>query len=159
MNRVVCVVAVAAIAAEMLGCGGGHADVPGLPEDFTGPGSYTVPAVPSVEFAIARVRIEQNSGAVSLYYEIPAALVGKKTWVETTGSLDATTGALKLSGAAGTSTCSVSPALLRCEEDLPGVPIAAPLAGSSSDPEIAAARAFQADPIGVLSVILPPSSP
>lgn len=154
--------AMAAMAAPALGCGGATgataSGVAGLPADFTGPGSYTVPAVPTVQFPISSVHIEQAGGTVSLYYELPAELVGQKTRVEVTGASDGT-GAIQLSGEAGTSTCTVSRALLRCDEDLSGVHVAAPPASSplsGSDPERAAAQAFLSDPIGVLSVALPP---
>ena len=149
--------AMAMMAAPMLGCGAPTpAGVASLPDDFTGPGTYTVPAVPAVQYALAKVRIEQANGSVSVYYDLPAELVGQTTQVELTGAPDAT-GAIQLSGDAGTSTCTVAPGLLRCEEHLSGIQVGKPPASPPlSDPQRAAAQAFLSDPIGVLSVPLPP---
>jgi hypothetical protein len=157
--------AAASMAQALMGCGGTTAvgGVPGLPVDFTGTGSYTVPAVPTVTFAVSEVRIEQTAGNVNLYYDLPADLVGRETSVELTGALDAS-GAIQLSGDAGTSTCTVatgrsagpSPAgLLSCKEDLSGIKVDPPH-GNESDAQRAAVEAFITDPIGVLDVPLPP---
>jgi hypothetical protein len=140
-----------------VGCGSAHS-VAGLPDDFNGPGSYTVPAVPKAVFAIASVDIDQDGGTVHIYYDLPAELVGQKARVDVTGAPDRT-GALELWGAAGASTCIVSHALLRCEEHLSGVHVVTldPSAQASlDDSQRAAAKAFVADPIGVLTVPLPP---
>jgi hypothetical protein len=145
-------------AALGLGCGGASApespSSPTLPAEFTGPGVYTVPAVPSVEFPLAKVRIEQTAGMVSLYYELPAALAGKSTSVNLTGTVDPD-GTVQLSGADGTSTCTVSSTLLKCNEHLTGVHLAQPVSSTPPDPQEAAAQAFFEDPIGVLSLPLP----
>lgn len=159
MIRISSALLIAAISASTLGCGGAPeataaaAGVAGLPADFTGPGTYTVPAVPTVQFPISSVHVEQAGGTVSLYYELPASLVGTPTPVELTGVADGT-GAIHLSGAAGTSTCTVQHAELHCDEHLSGIHVDAPPA--SNDPEHAAAQAFFVDPIGVLRVALPP---
>jgi hypothetical protein len=158
MNRIESALAAAltmGLAGLLVGCG--STVVPGppvLPADFTGPGSYTVPAVPDVSFPISEVRIEQEAGGVSLYYDLPADLVGQKTKVELDGTMDAS-GTLQLSGMAGTSTCSLSTGLLSCKETLSGIQ-PGPLPGSASNAQRAAAQAFIADPIGVLDVPLPP---
>jgi hypothetical protein len=151
----------AVMAAPMLlGCGAQSsvgATVAGLPADFEGPGTYTVPEVPAAPFALASVRIEQSDGTVSVYYDLPADLVGQVQKVELTGVPDSA-GTLQLSGAAGTSTCTVSATLLECDEHLSGIHIDAAQASSDlppGDPRIAAVEAFGSDPIGVLRVALP----
>jgi hypothetical protein len=143
-------------AALGLGCGGASLpeSMATLPTEFTGPGDYTVPAVPSVQFPLSRVRIEQTAGVVSLYYDLPAALAGRSTSVELDGTMNAD-GTLQLSGQAGTSSCTVSPTLLRCNEDLSGIHVAQPMTSTPQDPQQAAAQAFFEDPIGVLRLPLP----
>jgi hypothetical protein len=143
-------------AALGLGCGGASSpeSATSLPAEFTGPGDYTVPAVPSVQFPLAKVRIEQTGGAVSLYYDLPAALAGKSTSVELDGTVNPD-GTLQLSGTAGKSTCTISPALLRCNEHLTGIHPTAPASTPPLNPQQAAAQAFFEDPIGVLSLPLP----
>jgi hypothetical protein len=155
MKRMGCTVLVMT-AALGLGCGGASApeSAASLPAKFTGPGVYTVPAVPSVEFPLAKVRIEQAAGVVSLYYDLPAALAGQSTSVELDGTVDAT-GTLQLSGSAGYSSCTVSPTLLHCKEHLTGIHVTAPTSTTPPDPQQAAAQAFFEDPIGVLSLPLP----
>jgi hypothetical protein len=133
--------------------------VPGLPADFQGPGTYTIPAAPAAPFALSSVRIEQGGGTVSVYYDLPAGLVGQKQRVDLTGTAEGTETIL-LVGTAGTSACTVSPGELRCEEHLSGVHVDAALATSelpSGDPQRAAVQAFSVDPIGVLAVALPPT--
>jgi hypothetical protein len=141
-----------------LGCGGtttpNATAAMSLPANFTGPGTYTVPAVPSVEFPLAKVRVEQTAGMVSIYYDLPAALAGTATSVELTGTADAS-GTLALSGDAGTSTCTISPGLLRCDEHLTGIHLAAPSSTTPPSSQEQAAQAFFDDPIGVLSLPLP----
>jgi hypothetical protein len=140
-----------------LGCGGVASQSPmTLPADFTGPGVYTVPAVPAVEFRLAKVRVEQAGNHVSIYYDLPAQLAGKSTWVELDGTAEPDA-LIRLSGTAGTSTCTVTPSLLRCDEHLTGLQLVAPTsAPPSSDPQAAAAQAFFDDPIGILTLPLPP---
>jgi hypothetical protein len=152
MRRMVKALAAAAIVWALPACNGDVAA--GIPADFTGPGSYTVPAVPAVAFPIANVHIEQEDGAINLYYWLPAALVGQSTSVEL-ASLEDATNKLQLSGDMGTSTCTVSVGLLSCEEHLSGIQFRA-LPPSLTVQEAAAAASFASDPIGVLSVPLPP---
>lgn len=146
-----------AAALAMIGCGAPGADVAGLPTEFKGPGVYTVPEVPAAPFALASVRIEQSDGTVSVYYDLPAVLVGKLERVELTGALD-DAGKIQLAGDAGTSTCTVTAAELRCDERLFGVHVDGAAASAElpeGDPRRAAVQAFVSDPIGVLSVALP----
>lgn len=139
----------------LLGCGAtGSLAVTYIPEDYWGPGSYTVPAVPSVSFPISTVHVEQEDGTFSIYYKLPATLVGQPTSVSLTGAPDAT-GTIQLSGTAGTSTCTVTSGVLSCQEHLSGVVVSEPPA-EATDAERAAAQAFSDDPIGVLAVQLPP---
>lgn len=144
----------------LLGCGASASVDPavaGLPADFEGPGTYTVPEVPTAPFTLARVDVEQSAGVVSVYYELPANLVGQMQKVALSGGLDSS-GTLQLSGAAGTSTCTIAPTLLECEERLTGVHVNAAQASAElppGDPRVAAVQAFVSDPIGVLRVTLP----
>jgi len=142
-----------------LGCGsagtGAPSGVTELPADFTGPGVYTVPAVPAAQFPIASVKIEQEDDGVSLYYDLPADLAGESVHVELEGKLDGA-GTIQLSGAMGTSTCTVSPGEIVCDEHLSG------LHGEPSSPKLppagpqrTAAQSFITDPIGRLVVALP----
>jgi hypothetical protein len=161
MNPMRTALVTAAMAAPMLlGCGGqvdGGATVPGLPADFTGPGVYTVPADPTVTFAIAKVRVEQAAGSLSVYYDLPAEFSAQEPDVELTGTPGGTE-TVHLSGEAGTSTCTVTPGLLRCEEVLSGVRFDAAQAMAAGDPLTPAVTAFRSEPIGVLSVALPGSA-
>ncbi len=148
------------LATAALGCGGEAFIDPtlaGVPAQLEGPGVYTVPAAPGVAFALGRVSVAQADGDVSLYYELPADLVGRKQDVALKGAPDSAT-MVRLSGHAGTSTCTVAAALLRCEEHLSGVDVdvdAVRAALAPGDPRLAAAEAFAVDPIGVLSLPLP----
>jgi hypothetical protein len=141
----------------VLGCGApDEAAVPGLPAELEAPGVYTVPAAPGATFAISSVRVEQGGGTVSVYYDLPADLVGRKERVALDGAADGA-GSILLWGAAGMSMCTVSPTELRCEEHLVGVHIDAAQASAGlppGDPRRAAAEAFSVDPIGVLGVDL-----
>jgi hypothetical protein len=118
-----------------------------------------VPAYPSVGFTVPWVHIEQSGGSISMYYDLPAALAGRQVPVEGTGAPD-DSGAIHLSGSAGTSTCTVSNATLSCEEHLSGIHLSprwiSPRA--ASDPQQAAREAFVADPIGNLDVPLHPEA-
>jgi hypothetical protein len=152
MRRIVTTLAFAALGWALPGCNG---DVTGgVPAEFTGPGSYTVPAVPSVAFPIDKVHLEQEAGAISIYYQLPAELVGQATWVKL-ASPDGSADTLALSGEKGTSTCTVTVGLLSCDEHLTGVAVG-PVPPSVTDAQRAAAAAFASDPIGVLTVPLPP---
>jgi hypothetical protein len=160
MSTLLTMAALMAAAPVFLGCGAEAFVDPseaGLPADFEGPGVYTVPAAPTASFALSRVSIEQAGGVVSVYYDLPADLVGRTQRVELDGLPDGD-GAMQLAGTAGTSTCTVAQALLRCHEALSGVhvDVAAASAGlSPGNPRLAAVQAFATDPIGVLSVTLP----
>jgi hypothetical protein len=150
--------ATGAMAASMLlGCGGDESMlVPGLPSDFTGPGVYTVPAAPGVSFAVSQVQVKQWAGTVGVYYELPTEFFAQAPDVTLTGTADGT-GTIHLTGAAGTSTCTVETALLRCDENLSGVQFYAAQAKAAlppSDPRVSAVAAFTSEPIGVLSVAL-----
>ena len=140
----------------ILGCGAQgplENSVPGLPANFKGPGAYTVPADPTVPFAVSSVGIEQADGMVSVYYELPPAFPALTPKVELTGVADQSD-TVQLSGPAGTSTCTLSAALFECHEQLSGIqfgPSVLPL----GDPQGAAVKAFIGDPVGVLSVTLP----
>jgi hypothetical protein len=152
----------AAMAASILfGCGGNESMlVPGLPADFTGPGVYTVPAAPGVSFAVYQVQVKQWAGRVGVYYELPDEFFAQTPDVSLTGTADGT-GAIHLAGAAGTSTCTVETALLRCEENLSSVQFYAVQANAAlppSDPRVPAVEAFRSEPIGVLSVAFPGSA-
>ena len=148
---------VAAMAAPLLlGCGAEsllEADVPGLPADFEGPGTYTVPGFPKVQFAIKRVHVEQENGTVSVYYDLPAAFSAQASKVELSGAADGTE-TVKLEGTAGASTCTVLAGLLECHEQLSGVRFN-PSWLPPSDPQSAAVESFLVDPIGILSAALP----
>jgi hypothetical protein len=160
VSNVLLTTALAAVTSGLaLGCGSGGTGAPAgatdLPEDFTGPGVYTVPAVPAAQFPIATVKIEQEDDGVSLYYELPADLAGEPVHVELHGKLDGA-GSLQLSGAMGTSTCTVSPGQIVCDEHLSG------LRGEPTSPKLppagpqrTAAQSFITDPIGRLTVVLP----
>jgi hypothetical protein len=149
-----------AMATVALGCSGPAPaptpTVPGLPADFTGPGVYTVPAYPTVEFAVPWVHIEQNNGVVSIYYDLPPALAGRAVPVDATGTPDGS-GPMQLSGDAGTSACTVSGGVLSCEEQFSGIHLSPRWISprTVSDPQQAAREAFAADPIGNLVVALP----
>jgi hypothetical protein len=156
--------AMAAMTAPLLlGCGAEEAVNPvvaGLPADFTGPGVYTVPADPTVPFAIAHVDVYQEGGAITVYYELPADFFADAPQVELTGTPD-DTGTFHLTGGAGTSTCTVGTTVLQCDEHLFGVQFDAAQAKAAlppSDPRAAAVEAFLEDPIGVLRVTLPGSA-
>src|ERR1700677_5004190 len=99
MLRIVKTLAAASLAASLAcalsGCNGDVAG--GVPAQFTGPGSYTVPAVPAAAYPIAWVHLEQEDGAIQLYYELPATLVGQATWI-TLESPDSSASTLELSG-------------------------------------------------------------
>jgi hypothetical protein len=156
MNQILGALTAALTMGFLVGCNGTVADarVAGLPADFKGPGSYTVPAVPTVTFPVSEVHIEQGNDDISLYYELPADLAGQKTDVHLEGAPDAT-GAIQFSGTAGTSTCTLTTGKLSCREDLSGIQLGPPPASTGSA-QSAAAAAFIADPIGVLDVPLPP---
>jgi hypothetical protein len=151
MRRIVTTLTFAALAWALPGCNGDVAG--GVPAEFTGPGSYTVPAVPGVAFSIDKVHLEQDKGAISIYYALPAELVGQTTWVKL-ASPDGSASTLDLSGDKGTSTCTVTVGLLSCDEHLSGVSVG-PIPSSATDAQRAAAAAFASDPIGVLTVPLP----
>jgi hypothetical protein len=158
MNALMIATTAATAALMTLGCGAPEpVTVAGLPTDYKGPGVYTVPGAPAAAFDLPGVRIEQTGGMVSVYYDLPADLVGTAQSVELTGAVDAT-GALQLAGDAGTSTCTVSPAALDCDERLVGVHVDAAQASAQlpvGDPRRAAVQAFTDDPIGILHVALP----
>ena len=147
----------------LLGCDGsgdGGAVIAGLPTEYTGPGVYTVPAAPTVPFALAKVHVEQAGGTVSVYYDLPSEFFAQTPRVELTGTPDGT-GTVHLSGDAGTSTCTVASAALQCEEDLTGVQFDAAAAIAAlppGDPQASAVAAFLSEPIGVLRMMLPVAS-
>jgi hypothetical protein len=143
-------------AASVIGCGdeeptaAGAAEMPGLPASFTGPGSYTVPAVPTVQFALPSVKVGQQDGTVSVYWDLPAAFPAEAPMVELTGTADETD-TVMLAGPAGTSTCTLSASLFECHEQLSGIRFGTPDL-PATNPQSAAVDAFVGDPIGVLRV-------
>jgi hypothetical protein len=147
----------------LLGCGadgvgGDEATMAGLPAAFSGPGTYTVPADPTVLFPITKVDVEQAGGSVSVYYELPTEFAAQ-THVDLTGPADGTA-TVHLSGDAGTSTCTIAAGALSCHEDLSGVQFDSAKAMSAlppGDPRAAAVDAFISEPIGVLTLQLPAS--
>ncbi len=148
--------AAALLAPLLLGCAAEtpiDGDVPGLPADFKGPGTYSVPGFPDVQFAIKSVHVEQDSGTVSVYYELPAAFSARASKVELSGAADGTE-TVRLVGAAGASTCTVLTGLLECHEQLSGMQFN-PSRLPPSDPASAAVASFLVDPIGILSAPLP----
>jgi hypothetical protein len=150
----------ALLAPAIAGCGPGGADVAGLPAELERPGVYTVPTAPGASFPIAKVRVEQESGTISVYYDLPADLVGRPQRVELTGAPDAS-GTIELSGEAGTSTCTVSATAFSCREHLSGIHDDAAAASAGlppGAPQAAAVWAFSSDPIGVLGVPLSPAA-
>jgi hypothetical protein len=149
-------VAVVVAGPAMLGCGAQGslvAGVPGLPADFTGPGTYTIPAVPAAPFPFSKVHLEQSSGTVGVYYELPAAFPVRSPDVALSGTADGTE-TVALEGPAGTSTCTLSAGIFECHEVLTGLHFD-PQDLPASDPESAAVASFIVDPIGVLRVALP----
>jgi hypothetical protein len=157
MNTISRTLLAAAMTAPMLlGCGAQSPlgdSVPGLPADFKGPGTYTVPAVPDVQFTIASVDVAQGGGTVSIYYDLPDAFPARVSKVHLTGTADETD-TVELAGPAGTSTCTLSGTLLECHEQLSGVHFDASALPANS-PVNAAVESFIVDPVGVLSVVLP----
>ncbi len=151
--------AVAAMAVPMLlGCGGAAVDDPtvlGLPTDFMGPGVYTVPADPTVPFAVAKVHVEQAGGSVSVYYDLPAVFAAENSHIELTGPADGTA-TVHLTGDAGSSTCTVAAGVFSCDENLSGTrfDVQATATLPPGDPRAAAVKAFIGEPIGVLDVTL-----
>jgi hypothetical protein len=149
----------AATSMGVLGCGASGSltePIPGLPPELAAPGVYTVPADPTVEFPISTVRVEQEGGSVSMYYELPAAFQTVDPHIELTGAT--TAGAFYLTGHAGASTCTINGAVLLCNEHLSGVGCLQGGTRTSSPPEgaeVFAVDAFCGDPIGVLSVQIP----
>ena len=157
MNGITSTLLAATLMGPMIvGCGAQgplENSVPGLPADFTGPGVYTVPADPTVPFAVSKVDIEQGDGIVSVYYDLPPAFPALAPKVKLTGMADQTD-TVQLSGPAGMSKCTLSAALFECHEQLSGIrfgPSVLPL----DDRQRAAVEAFIGDPVGVLSVTLP----
>jgi hypothetical protein len=150
----------AATSMGVLGCGASGSlpePIPGLPAELTAPGVYTVPAEPTVEFPIRTVRVEQAGGDVSIYYELPAVFQTVDPHIELAGAAT-TTGVFYLTGGAGSSTCTMTGARLRCDEHLSAVACRQAEARTAlpvGRAEAVAVEAFCGDPIGVLSVQVP----
>ncbi len=165
MRSMQTVLATAALAAPLLlGCGAASSAVdailPGAPVAFSGAGVYTVPAVPTVTFAIEKVKVEQAGGSVTVYYDLPAVFAAQSSDVKLTGPADGTA-SVDLSGDEGTSRCTVASGVLTCHEDLSGLqfdPAQAMADPPASAAVAAAVAAFQSEPIGVLTVAFTESS-
>ncbi len=126
-------------------------------------GVYFVPPRSAAStYAVADVSFRVEAGEARLDYTLPALLVGADTRVSFRGPA-ATGEAMALAGAAGTATCTRSPAsgvALRCDERFPG--LAVDIAGvrreatrvdpAAVEARVAAAQRFSIEPIGVLEV-------
>jgi hypothetical protein len=157
--------ATAAMAVPLLiGCGGASGDeatMAGLPGDLSGPGMYTVPADPTVQFAVSKIQVEEEGGTVTVYYDLPADFAPDSPHVVLSGTPDGTN-KVHLSGAAGTSTCTIAAASFWCDEKLSGVHFDAQQAMAAlppGDPRAAAVDAFISEPIGVLTLAVPAAAP
>jgi hypothetical protein len=158
LGRTLFTAAVAMIAATTAGCGATEdvQPVASFPAAFSGAGTYTVPADPSVAFPVAEVSIATSNGVVDLYYELPESFYADSPGVYLTGTVQAD-GTAKLSGPAGTSSCALSATSLQCKEDLTGMRFNVAEAMDALPASAADARAvfaFFSDPIGVLHVPL-----
>jgi hypothetical protein len=129
---------------------------------------YEVPIEPALAaaavFDVTNVQWRASGERAKLYYPLPRELVGKTVQVELEGAV-AADGTAQLTGDAGVADCTVTASDLTCREQLMGLsPVepdltvveelaAASYAGPASD-RLAVARAFGADPIGILRVDL-----
>lgn len=131
-------------------------------------GAYRVPVTADLTaaatFDVTELTWTVAGGVATLSYNLPRALVGKLVRVVFTGPFDPATGSATLTGAAGTSQCTITASTISCAETMQGlVPLAPRLdvvqalavsyPGPAAD-RIAVATQFAGDPIGVAELDL-----
>lgn len=129
-------------------------------------GTYTVPTVgpdlaAAATYDVPEVEWRVDGDTVTLDYDLPMGLVGKKVNVRFTGPIEGA--AASLSGAPGTATCDVGSASVSCHEIMKGLlPLdpdyatiesiaAAEYKGPVQD-RLDVAKSFSLDPIGVVNI-------
>lgn len=138
------------------------APAPGVASGSFG-GSYRVPVSPELTAAatydVTEIHWVVTNDVATLSYNLPRALVGKTVRVDFTGPFDPATNRATLTGAAGTSECTIAPATISCAETMRGLlPLdpnlavveklaAASYPGPAAD-RTAVAKQFAGDPIG-----------